>query len=335
MKQFTRTFFPVFGAAALIAILSTPVRAGDEPEFHWVDDAELGMLDLLYGDEPVLRYMYAFDTSTEERREETTKVYHHVFGPGTGTRITKGAGGQYPHHRGLFVGWKATKFDGKSIDTWHCKSGGGVHQRHVKLLEAAGKADSGTMTAEIVWNDADGTPVIREIRTVRASTVPGQTASSHAWQIDWSTKLFSQRSEIELDGDRQHAGFQFRAPQEVAEQESARYVRPDGFPQQQQAFEVGDAGDPPAHINLGWLAMTFPVEGQQYTVEYFEDPSLPKPSLYSERPYGRFGAFFRATLSPGEPLSMRYRLRVSSGEPPSRESIQKRYDAFVAELVNE
>jgi hypothetical protein len=189
------------------------------------------------------------------------------------------------------------------------------------------------MVSEIHWNDADGTPVVREIRSVRVTNEGSESNSGRAWQIDWSTELLSQRGRIELDGDRQHAGFQFRAAQEVAENTSARYIRPEGFHDQAEAYEVGDSGDPPRHINLNWLAMTFPVEGARYTVEYFEDPSLPKPSLYSERPYGRFGAFFRATLEQDKPLSMRYRLRVSAGEASSRESIQARYDAFVAELA--
>ena len=60
--------------------------------------------------------------------------------------------------------------------------------------------------------------------------------------------------------------------------------------------------------------------------------SLPKPSRYSERPYGRFGAFFKTTLSPQEPLEMRYRLRVTAGPPPAREAVQQRYEAFVGEL---
>jgi hypothetical protein len=67
-------------------------------------------------------------------------------------------------------------------------------------------------------------------------------------------------------------------------------------------------------------------------VTYFEDPSLPKPSRFSERPYGRFGAYFKTTLMPEHPLAMHYRLIVTAGPPPSRETIQSQYDQFVQEL---
>ncbi|MEX2286283.1 MAG: DUF6807 family protein [Planctomycetaceae bacterium] len=322
MKLFTSLIaivLPLFSAG--------PLRAADE--FHWVNQPQEGTADLLYGDQPVLRYMYGFDSSTDKARDETVKVYHHVFGPGTKTLITKGPGGLYPHHRGLFVGWNKTSFEGGPLDFWHCKKG--EHQRHHKLLMQSGDASQGLMSSEIHWNDADGKPVIIETRTVTAHS----GSVGNGWQIDWQTSLASQRGRITLDGDRQHAGFQFRAAQSVAESNSARYVRPSGFPEQPEAYEVTDKDNPPLHIDLGWLAMTYTVDGRQYTVEYFEDPSLPKPARYSERPYGRFGAFFKTTLEPDKPLEMRYRLFVTSGPTPSREAIQKRYDEFVAELGKE
>jgi hypothetical protein len=321
-------------AAAFVCsqFLWTPVSAGEADGFHWVDDPDAGTADLRFGDEPVLRYMYAFDTSTKERRFDTGKVFHHVFGPGTGKLITKGSGGLYPHHRGLFVGWNKTLVDGKRYDFWHCKEGV-IHQRHSSFVQIVGGAKQGTMTAEIAWNDSAGKPVITETRTVTASRLPGDDPNSTGWQIDWQTTLQSNRGKITLDGDRQHAGFQFRAAQAVAESKGARYLRPQGFPDDPAAYQVNDRKDPDQHLNLGWLAMTYELDGQHYTIEYFEDPSLPQPSRYSERPYGRFGAFFKTQLSPEKPLAMKYRVIVTSGPTPSRETIQKRYKTFVKELA--
>lgn len=314
-----------------VACANRPARAAGRDDFRWVDDPQAGTTTLMHGEQPVIRYMHAYDASTPERVHETYKVYHHVFGPGTATLITKGAGGKYTHHRGLYVGWNKTiTADGKSYDFWHCTRG--AHQRHVRFLEKKADADGATMTAEIHWNDPEGQPVIVEKRTVAVTTSPGDSAGRDAWQIDWKTTLESRRDEIRLEGDRQHAGFQYRAAQHVAETNGARFIRPEGFPQQKQAFQVGDKGDPPPHIDLGWFAMSYELDGTTYTVEYFEHPSLPKPSLYSERPYGRFGAFFKTKLTEDEPLTMQYRVRVSSGDPPSQDAIRKRYDGFVAAL---
>lgn len=316
--------------AWLVCCIATTLFANlsvAEDRFDWRQQSEAGTTDLMFGDKPVIQYVHRFDERTAESTHDTYKVFHHVFGPQSGERITKGPGGQYTHHRGLFIGWNKTRVEGGgSYDFWHCKNG--VHLRHVEFNELEADADQGTMTATIHWNDADGSPVIIETRTVTVTREP----ETDGWQIDWSTKLSAQRSSITLDGDRQHAGFQFRAQQAVAESNAARYLRPEAFPQQPAAIQVGDAGDPPKHINLGWFAMSYPLGDSRYTVEYFDNPNLPKPSLFSERPYGRFGTFFKTTLKQGEPLVMRYRIVVTEGETPSVEAIQDRYDAFVDAL---
>ena len=69
--------------------------------------------DVLYEDRPVMRYMYeSLDTSSPERIGETYKVYHHVYEEApTGERfVTKGPGGLFPHHRGLFYGFNKISY---------------------------------------------------------------------------------------------------------------------------------------------------------------------------------------------------------------------------------
>ncbi|HUU31439.1 MAG TPA: DUF6807 family protein, partial [Phycisphaerae bacterium] len=71
-------------------------------------------LDVLFAGRPVARYMYASDTSTAKRAEETYKPYLHVLAP-DGTLLTKGPGGLYTHHRGIFIGWMKLKYDGNKV----------------------------------------------------------------------------------------------------------------------------------------------------------------------------------------------------------------------------
>ena len=313
-------------AAASCVLNSLTAEAADKTGFHWVNDDKAGTADLFVGEQPVLRYMFAYDSSTPENLALTYKVYHHVYGPGTKSIITKGPGGQYTHHRGLYVGWNKTSFEGTTLDFWHCTKG--AHLKHVKLLDQSGSAEQGGMTSEIHWNDATGKPVIIETRTVAVR----KDATTGGWQIDWSSKLASQRGEIGLDGDRQHAGFQFRADSPVADQKNARYIRPAKSPQKPEAIEVGDAGMPPSHIDLNWFAMTFELDSKRFTAEYFDNPNLPKPSLFSERPYGRFGTFFKTKITAEKPLELKYRVVVSAGDAPAVDAIQKRYEQFLSEL---
>lgn len=310
----------------------TTLSAADTP-LTWKDDAHAGTTDLLWGDAPVLRYMYDYLPATPETLHDTYKVYHHVFDPVTGTRLTKGPGGQFTHHRGIFLAWNKTGYEGKSDDFWHCTKG--AHQRHIKFLKLEAGTEQKPLTAEFVaeigWNDADGKPVIIEQRGLTITLTPGDNGA-FTTQIDVRSTLNSQRGPITLEGDRQHAGLQYRADQSVAVANSATYIRPANFPQEPKAIEVGDADNPPRHSNLGWFAMTYPLAEKTYTVEYLEDPALPKPSLFSERPYGRFGAFFKTAIDTDKPLTLNYRFFIRGGTPPTSAEIQQRYEAFTAEL---
>lgn len=310
---------------AVVIITSSAVWANDG--FHWKNDEASGQADLYLGDQPVVRYVYPYDTSTKERAFATYKPFHHVYGPGTKTEITQGTNGtQFPHHRGVYVGWNKTGFEGTQLDFWHCTKG--AHQKHMKFVELSGDKESARMVAEIHWNDADSKPVIIETRTLAARV----ESTTKGWQLDWSSKLTSQRGNITLEGDRQHAGFQFRAAPEVGAKAAARYVRPAKFEQKPEAIQVGDAGSPPPHIDLTWFAMTYPIGDQRFTVEYFDNPNLPKPALFSERPYGRFGTYFKTQLAADKPLELKYRLVISTGETPAVDAIQKRYDQFARDL---
>src|SRR5260221_4164081 len=62
-------------------------------------------LDVLLDGKIAARYMDAHDNSTPKRREETYKPYLHVFDADGKEPITKGPGGQFTHHRGIFIGW--------------------------------------------------------------------------------------------------------------------------------------------------------------------------------------------------------------------------------------
>ncbi|NDE98604.1 MAG: hypothetical protein EB034_10040, partial [Verrucomicrobia bacterium] len=67
-------------------------------------------LDVTFGGKPLVRFMYAYDPSTKESLHDTYKPYLHVFAPDGDQLITKGPGGQFTHHRGIFIGWNKITF---------------------------------------------------------------------------------------------------------------------------------------------------------------------------------------------------------------------------------
>ncbi|MEM7316347.1 MAG: DUF6807 family protein [Planctomycetota bacterium] len=263
---------------------------------------------LSYGGRGILQYMHESpDRSSKDRLMETYKVYHHVFNPKGDVLLTKGAGGLFPHHRGLFFGFNRISYDGgkKKADVWHCKNG--ETQEHVKVLEEVTGPVMGRHQVAIDWYGRDREVFAKEKREITAYAVAGGQL------IEFATRLESQVGPVRLDGDPQHAGFQWRSTQHVPDKTKklTYYLRPDGkgmpgkfrnWPQQKD------------HVNLPWHALSIVVNDQRYTICYLDRPENPKESRFSERDYGRFGSYFEFDLDTDRPLELNYRIWVQEGE---------------------
>jgi hypothetical protein len=276
------------------------------PGFRW-DDVSGKYADLRFDNRPVLRYMYeAPDDSTKERREETMKVYHHVFDPAGQRLLTKGPGGLFPHHRGVFYGFnKITYGQAQKADVWHCRNG--ESQTHEAFLSVEAGPVLGRHRVAIHWRGTDGKPFAREEREMTAYNTQGGTL------LEFASRLTSMDGKVILDGDPQHAGFQFRATQLVPDSADklTYYIRPDG-PDKPGSFRNWPTN--PQHVNLPWNALSFVVENQRYTVLYLDRPLNPKEARFSERDYGRFGSYFEAMIEGDQRLEVNYRLWVQEGE---------------------
>lgn len=88
----------------------------------------------------------------------TCKPWHDVFA-GDGRVLTKGLGGTFPHHRGLFVGWNQVQCGGERFDFWHMNRG-----ESQRLVSLQADTNGRRQTATIAWCKADGTVVVHEQR---------------------------------------------------------------------------------------------------------------------------------------------------------------------------
>ena len=212
-------------------------------------------------------------------RANTFKPYKHVFGfNDPQTFITKGPGGLYTHHRGIFFGFKA--FHGTTLlgDFWHCPD---VTERHVKYL------DDRQLLGEVIARDAsvtdwvakDEKAVVRDTREVTTWRI-----SPTDLVMDFTISVENLTDEtIKLGGDAHHAGFHFRAAQEVADAPTAEgkkgggaaYIRSDGA-----TLKNNDIWE-----NENWAHMTFAIKGHPYAVTHFDSPANFRPIQYSTRPY--------------------------------------------------
>ncbi|MDA7916051.1 PmoA family protein [Verrucomicrobia bacterium] len=297
---------------ALIVSASASTAAGFS-----IDEKKGESVTVSYGGRSIVHLMTGNDTSTEESAHATYKVYLHVDDPSDANlTITKGAGGKFTHHRGIYIGWSKMKIDGKSYDTWHMKNG--IRQHFDKLISSKVTKKSATFIAGINWIDGDGT-LLTEKRTF---TIHKPNAKG-AFVIDKSSEITCVRGDTDFAGDPEHAGLQFRASNEVAENKSAKYLFPSGVMDQKSVTAARD---------LPWAALSFEASGNHYHVQHMSHLSLPKPIRYSAyRDYGRFGAFMVTTAKKGETKTFKVRFYLSPGEFPDSmvQDSQKRYAEYI------
>lgn len=287
--------------------------------------------DLFLGDRAVWRFINAkHDTTDKDTHDVTFKPFHHVYEPAQGKYLlTSGAypfsdkSMQFPHHRGLFYGWMRISYgDNKKADTWHGR--GGEFTQYEKSLSREEGPVLGREVASIGWYGQDGILFAEEQRELTAYNLANGTL------IDFASVLSTKLPKVRLDGDPQHAGFHFRATQEVSKNTKGEtyFLRPSGKGDKGKEVNWDAKGQNPAAINLPWNAMSFVTNDKRYTVVYLDNPNNPKDARYSERTYGRFGSYFEYDLTPDNPLKVRYRVFITEGEL-TQEQCQALSEAFV------
>ena len=303
-------------ACLVPALFASAAAAGFE-----FRDTEGEHLDVVLDGRVVARWMYAYDKSTPERLHETYKPYLHIFDPGGAKPITKGAGGRYSHHRGIFCGWKVTAA-GKTYDFWHilrdlknCEKNLTQPSHlmlHQKFLDQKAGADGASFTAVIHWNDPQGTVLVEEARTHVFTRRPAPAII----QVDLVTRLKAVAGDAKFGGDPEHAGVQYRPADEV-DPKQTKYAFPQGVANLKKAPD------------LPWAAGQHTIEGKTYSVLCVNHPANPRGTVYSAyRDYGRFGAYPVFDVKQGAEQVLRYRFLVMRGEMPPAAQWQKEADAF-------
>ncbi len=295
-------------ALAFLALVSLRVAASAAS--FTLQDHPGESLDVLRDGKVIARYMDGHDLSSPARQAETYKPFLHVFDPAGTAPITKGAGGSYTHHRGIFIGWNKIGVGGKVYDRWHMKGG---DQVHVKFLAQEASADRASFTSLVRWTgQKQEDTLIEEERTLSFLSAP---APAYA-MIDMVSKLKAVAGETVLDGDPEHSGLHFRPADEV-EREKTAYLYP-----VENANAHQDRGYP-------WFGESFTLKGQRYSVVYLNHPANPPGAAASAyRDYARFGAFWKTTIPAQGTAEFRARFLVIAGELPAPEMIQKAWNEY-------
>jgi hypothetical protein len=299
------------GASLRLKATLAPAAPAGARAFAWHDRAG-DFTELRFGTRPVLRYHYrAYDESSEASRDQTYKVFHHLFSPKGDLLTTNGLpndpGIHSPHHRGIFYAFNRIRYgNGKTADLWHCTNG--AHLSHDRFLAGEAGPVLGRHRLALSWYGQDGQAFAREERELTVYNVSGGQL------VEFASRLSTAAGPVKLDGDPQHAGIQFRAANEVFARTSDQtvFVRPDGIgkPGETRNWDPATRKGP---VNLAWNAMSFVLRSQRYTVVYLDHPKNPREARHSERAYGRFGSYFEYTLDRDTPLRVNYRLWLQEG----------------------
>ena len=333
---------PMLAAGKSITLTGKETKPSASHHYKWHDDGST-RAELQHNGKPVMTYMYEeVDNGSPARRQATYKVFHHVYSPNGDRLLTKGAGGLFPHHRGIFFGFNRISYgEDQKADVWHCSKG--ESQINRKLVTTANPV-FGQSRSLIDWNGRDGQAFAKESRELTAIKLDNTTV------IDFKTSLISLVDQLKLDGDPQHAGVQFRASQLVPDKTKhlTYYNRPDGQSApgkfRNWSNKKNESNINKSHVNLPFLAMTIAVpdpttevkttENSVYTVAYLSDDANPKPSRFSERDYGRFGSYFQTTVVPEKPLNVHYRYWIVDGASDNK-TLQHLSDQFANPVIVE
>ena len=294
-------------------IISAAGDSGNETAFRFEDGD--GYRELHFGEQPVYRHVHGYSA---ERHEATFKSFHHLHHFGGEGFITKGPGGLYSHHRGIFLGWNQVRVLEQEWDFWQSPNGETQrHRAYAPEREQTGPV-FGRAASHTDWKDPDGNVIVSDLREITAWWIDENTRI-----VDVTLELNAVAGPVHLGGDAHHAGFQFRAAQVVADnQETSAYARP----------ESAEARPDEIWAESPWIGGLFTVKGHRYSILLGDHPQNPRPTYFSTRKYGRFGAFFTADLEPDEPLVLRYRIlvkRAGRTEDTSREFFARMHRDFV------
>ena len=268
-----------------------------------------GAVEVLVAGKVVAAYLTANDVSTPARAHETYKPYLRIVDPVDGQAITKGPGGTYTHHRGIFFGWIRVGLEGQKLDLWSMGSGRQVHTGFKSQAIDHGLA---RLVSTIDWNDKKGRLILSEERTMELSPL----ATPGLLRVDFLTTVKAEAGDLALEADPEHGGVHYRAPQEV-DTTKTNYFFPVAKPV------------PHKDLDYPWVGMTYALRDQMFGVVEIDHPANPRGTRWSAyRDYARFRAYPHANLKKGDTLTLKYRFLISRGALVSTEFIQSEQATF-------
>ena len=270
-------------------------------------------IQVLNGGKPVAQFVFG---------EKQLKPYLHVYGP-QGELLTEwNARQDFPHHRGIFIGWNKIESEIGTADLWHLNHG---ERMTLKEVKHTGTATNATLIAKIEWHAQKTDDNGDSILIVETRRLDISQPAENKTQVDARFSLLAMR-DVALNGDLQHAGVHFRGSHELTKRtKETKYLwEPD----------IPGPGGKVVTNDFKWCRLIFPIGNNWYTATELNLPSNPTTEL-SWRDYGRFGFFFKQKMEWGDKLDLHYRFLTEPTAAPEdlaahRQAAAAEYRAFSA-----
>ncbi|MFA7174511.1 MAG: DUF6807 family protein [Kiritimatiellia bacterium] len=298
-------------ATAWAVMIAGESRAAQDSAGFAFRDEPGKYLDVLLNGKTAARYMYAYDPSSSPKSlTSTNNTYLHVFDAQGKAPISNGPFGEFAHHRGIMIGWTKLTNKDKVHNFWGMYNNAQIHS---KFSVRDADTEHATFTSMVDWVTKSGDTVISEERTMTFHSA----AAPVYLIIDFTSKLTACSGDVELNGDPEHGGVQFRAADGIDRAKTV-YVYP------------GENVNPRQSLDPAWVGETFSLNGKMYSSVQMNHPSNPQGSKISAyRNYGRFGYFPKpTTIKSGESFVLRYRFLAAEGAMPAAGTIQQVCNAF-------
>lgn len=287
------------------------------PKFMWHDD-QGKHLDLLYDGKKVFRYEYELDDQfvLGETLTAKNRVFYHIYDLSGERLITNGyEEGVWSHHRGIMIGWRDVTYQDQKLSFWGMEQL--TTQKHIEFLKLTVGPVLARVKSRIHWNDSTDHTILEETRTATIYHQPAPVIAT----IDFTSQLTAVAGDVNLAGDSEHGGVQFRAHNDIAAETPGS--------KKASYFFHQDGIDPTEDHNLPWVGMSYDLDHKTYSVVEMSAEGNPQPAIWSAyRDYGRFGPYFSKNLADGESFEVNFRFLVRESAMPSRAEIDAQYEWY-------
>jgi hypothetical protein len=315
--------------ATLAAIITPPSLAAQAaPDGLGVRKVADGQVwEIVDGDQTVLRYNYQIvpepaavkDRITADNRKYAVPrcdYIHPLFGP-NGEVLTDDWLPDHPHHRGIYWAWPEVDWHGKRGDLHALQH---VFARPTGKIDMARGPDFAQITAENRWQWEDGTPIVRELATIRAH---GKTVLGRCVDLSFRFTALGDDVQVARRGTSLYGGLNIRLSP-AADQRITPFTDPPGAtPRRTWAERIGIPRDGKSVVGLTILQSPgnpdYPGDWVQYPEISWIQPTFP-------------AAGTRYTISKDRPLELHYRVSIHEGMP-SQETLKRLWNDYAREVT--